>query len=107
MMATRYAVAAYASTIGLWFGLVVLILGLIAHDLRPLAIGATLTIGCWITVIAMWSFGRINCMVNAYRAGYRAGRNDANSRLLEDGLWLSERAEADARRVLGDDEDLV
>jgi hypothetical protein len=86
---------------------ILLIAGVADGNHRAVEIGGTLALGCWVTGIAVWAFGRANCMINAYRAGYRAGRNDANTKLLEDGLWLSAKAEQDARRALGDNDDLV
>lgn len=106
MMATRYAVTLYASASGFWLAVLLMWAGAAMHDRRLLIVGSTVAIGSWVTGVAMWVFGRTNCMVNAYRAGYRAGRNDANARLLEDGLWLSEKAEEDARRTLGNEDDL-
>jgi hypothetical protein len=107
MMASRYAVSWGASLLGFALGATVLIWGVATQHGRAVEIGGTLAVGCWVTGIAVWAFGRANCMINAYRAGYRAGRNDANSKLLEDGLWLSAKAEQDARRALGDNDDLV
>lgn len=107
-MSIRYVIVlGVAGVIGVT-AVSILAYGWIAHDLRHMIAGATVAVVASLTSLVVWSFGRINCMVRAYRMGYRTGRNDANARLLEDGFWISEKAEEDARRSLGpDDGDLI
>jgi hypothetical protein len=53
------------------------------------------------------SLWRIRTIRDTYTMGYRHGRHDANKSLLEAGVWLSDAAERDAKRELGEEENGV
>jgi len=52
-----------------------------------------------VVMLAMW---RLRTLRDLYTMGYRHGRHDANKSLLDAGLWLSESAERDANRNIGE-----
>lgn len=53
-------------------------------------------------LIAQATMWRLRTLRDIYTMGYRHGRHDANKSLLEAGMWLSDEAERDARRNIGD-----
>lgn len=53
----------------------------------------------FLTLIATWALGRTAVVRRMYGLGYRHGRRDANDQMLDDGLWLTNRAEQRADRL--------
>jgi hypothetical protein len=103
-MAARYMVALIMSAGGVVVATLLMWVGWTTDDSRFLNAAVALGVTSWISLLVLWVLGRARCMVIAYQNGYRAGRRDANYKLLEDGFWLSAKAESDARRSMGDDE---
>lgn len=75
------------------------------HGLRFALLGAILFTLATAHLMTMWWVGRVKSLHSVYRMGYRHGRRDANAQLLEDGLWLADRAEGSASRNLPREQD--
>lgn len=76
----------------------------LGDDTRSVVLGANAMVAGIVVVTTVWALGRVSLLVRAYRAGYRAGRNDASVKLLECGLWLATKAEEDAAALAADDD---
>lgn len=70
------------------------------HPVEVVGIGLMLVCVGMIALIAWWAVGRCKTLHDVYTLGYRQGRRDANAQLLEDGVWLSDVAEASAIKRL-------
>lgn len=105
MMATRYTLVFLSMWVTVLVAAVVVAIGWTAHELRLLLVGVTVGTTSAFSSVFVWAFGRVKCMLDVYRLGYRQGRRDANAKLFEDGVWLSEKAEADARAAYDDDDE--
>lgn len=93
-MTRRYVLVLALAGNSAALGLVMLAYGWERDDVRHMIVGAATAVASVVSGLVVWAYGRMSCLVEAYRAGYRHGRRDANAQLLDDGLWLAGRAGA-------------
>lgn len=74
------------------------------HGARFFILGSAVCMVGMVHLMVMWWTGRIKTLHRVYAMGYRHGRRDSSAQLLEDGLWLADRAEGSAARRLPPDD---
>lgn len=98
LMVSVFAVAVSIGGTMLVYGL------LVARDthfgMSLVVVGCTLSVLGWCVLALLWVLGRAAQIRESYVMGYRHGRRDANAQLMEDGLWLADRAEGSASKRL-------